>query len=138
MNMTRDALRRQVLAKQAKDGNLNDPEPDPVKNEQPPVWPWVIEQFKILINGHNGYDDKVAMYVTNDMAERHLTGIEKYGVPLQPHNGRNALVDAYQEALDLCAYLGQDALENGYDMASGFLVDAMKLAQKIRNEIEEL
>lgn len=30
--------------------------------------------------------------------------------PLQPHNGRNALIDAYQEALDLVVYLRQ-ALE---------------------------
>ena len=34
-------------------------------------------------------------------------GIEKYGTVLQPNNGRNALVDAYQEALDLAVYLRQ-------------------------------
>jgi hypothetical protein len=28
-------------------------------------------------------------------------------VPLQAHNGRNALIDAYQEALDLVVYLRQ-------------------------------
>ena len=45
--------------------------------------------------------------VLADMQERRLLGIERYGVPLQAHNGRDALVDAYQEALDLAVYLRQ-------------------------------
>jgi len=45
--------------------------------------------------------------VIADMAERRRVGIERYGTPLQPHNGRDALVDAYQEALDLAVYLRQ-------------------------------
>lgn len=49
----------------------------------------------------------VWLLVLKDMEERRLHGIEKYGVPVQPHNGRDALVDAYQEALDLCVYLRQ-------------------------------
>lgn len=47
------------------------------------------------------------LLVLKDMEERRLHGIEKYGVPVQPHNGRDPLVDAYQEALDLCVYLRQ-------------------------------
>ena len=43
--------------------------------------------------------------VLADMAERRQVGIAKYGTALQPDNGRDALVDAYQEALDLCVYL---------------------------------
>ena len=42
-----------------------------------------------------------------DLQDRMLIGIERYGMPLQAHNGRDALVDAYQEALDLCCYLRQ-------------------------------
>jgi len=45
--------------------------------------------------------------VLADMEERRLLGIKRYGTPLQPHNGRDALVDAYQEALDLVVYLRQ-------------------------------
>ena len=37
--------------------------------------------------------------------ERRAQGIERYGVPLQRGNGRDHLVDALQEALDLMAYL---------------------------------
>lgn len=60
-------------------------QPEPVPNERRPVWELVIE----------------------DMAERDRVGRERYGTPLQPHNGRDALVDAYQEALDLVVYLRQ-------------------------------
>lgn len=60
-----------------------EPEPAPKVSMHPAVWPLVIR----------------------DMADRDTFGREKYGVPLQPHNGRDALKDAYQEALDLAVYL---------------------------------
>lgn len=64
---------------------LNRAEPDPVPNSRTPVWDLVIA----------------------DMQSRDKAGRDKYGVPLQPFNGRNALVDAYQESLDLAVYLRQ-------------------------------
>lgn len=39
--------------------------------------------------------------VISDMWDRDQLGRQRYGTPLQSHNGRDALVDAYQEALDL-------------------------------------
>lgn len=42
-----------------------------------------------------------------DFAARTQQGIATYGEPLRAHNGRHALVDAYQEALDLAQYLRQ-------------------------------
>jgi hypothetical protein len=45
--------------------------------------------------------------VRADLEEREQTGIARYGTPLQAHNGRDGLIDAYQEALDLCCYLRQ-------------------------------
>ena len=62
---------------------LNDPQPQPAKNDLPAVWDLVLE----------------------DMDERDLIGRNKYNTRLQPHNGRDFLVDAYQEALDLSVYL---------------------------------
>ena len=50
-------------------------------------------------------------YVLADMTERAAMGVIKHGVPLQTHNGRDALWDAYQEAMDLCMYLRQAILE---------------------------
>ena len=35
----------------------------------------------------------------------------RYGTALQPHNGRDALLDAYEEALDLAMYLKQAIVE---------------------------
>ena len=45
------------------------------------------------------------------MIERDQLGRERYGVPLQPHNGRDALVDSYQEILDAAVYLRQAIYE---------------------------
>jgi hypothetical protein len=47
------------------------------------------------------------LLVLKDMEQRRLHGIDKYGTTVQPNNGRDALTDAYQEALDLCVYLRQ-------------------------------
>ncbi len=43
--------------------------------------------------------------VVADMQGRDAVGRQRYGVPLQPHNGRDMLRDAFEEALDLCVYL---------------------------------
>lgn len=45
--------------------------------------------------------------VMEDIAARKEVGLKKYGTLLQAHNGRDALMDAYQEALDLVMYLRQ-------------------------------
>ena len=50
--------------------------------------------------------------VIGDMIDRRSSGITKYGKPLQTHNGRNSLVDAYQEILDAAVYLRQKIQED--------------------------
>lgn len=64
-------------------GIYSQPEPAPIKNDLPAVWDLVIK----------------------DMRDRDQFGRAKYHTPLQPFNGRDALIDAYQEALDLIVYL---------------------------------
>lgn len=49
--------------------------------------------------------------VLADLRERAETGKRKYGTYLETNNGRNALWDAYQEAIDLVMYLRQALLE---------------------------
>lgn len=49
--------------------------------------------------------------VIADMHKRHEKGMETYGVPLTANNGRDALLDAYEEALDLAVYLKQAMVE---------------------------
>ena len=49
--------------------------------------------------------------VIDDVNSRLEFGTKKYGTGLQPFNGRDALKDAYEEALDLCNYLRQSIYE---------------------------
>ena len=49
----------------------------------------------------------VAYLVQSDIERRARIGERKYGERLKSHNGRIALIDAYQEALDLAMYLRQ-------------------------------
>jgi hypothetical protein len=48
-----------------------------------------------------------------DLEARSIIGAKKYGTVLQSHNGRNCLMDAYQEGLDLVMYLKQALMEQG-------------------------
>jgi hypothetical protein len=66
-----------------------------------------LEQPAPKPNGHPAVWDMVLA----DMVARDRVGRARYGTPLQPHNGRDALTDAYAEALDLCAYLRQAIFE---------------------------
>jgi len=47
----------------------------------------------------------------NLMIARSNFGVKKYGTPLQAFNGRNALQDVLEEALDLIAYCEQVCVE---------------------------
>jgi len=50
--------------------------------------------------------------VQQDIEARARLGEEKYGERLRACNGRDALVDAYQEVLDLAVYLRQQLTED--------------------------
>jgi hypothetical protein len=80
------------------------PEPPPVANNNEPVWSMVV----------------------SDMLARDKMGIEKYGLPLRPFDGRDSLWDAYQEALDLAVYLRKAIYERD------------NLGPKISKQIEEI
>ena len=60
-------------------------QPNPKPNDGTPIWELVIE----------------------DMRARDRLGRKRYGTPLQAYNGRDALREAYDEALDLAVYLRQ-------------------------------
>lgn len=49
--------------------------------------------------------------VCGDMQARKRLGTQRYGTPLQAHNGRDALRDHYEELLDACAYARQMLFE---------------------------
>lgn len=69
----------------------------------------------------------VWLLVIAEMEERRQFGLKKYGQPVRAFNGRDPLVDAYQEALDLCVYLRQAIAER----------DAVPDYEKIRQDILE-
>lgn len=64
-----------------------------------------------------GNGAKVEPRVVADLLRRCMFGEQKYGTPLRIHNGRDALMDAYEEALDLVMYLAQAIMEReeGWD-----------------------
>ena len=58
----------------------------------------------------NDHQDIQSAVIADIEARREL-GIERYRTALQPFNGRNALLDAYEEVLDLAMYLKQRLVE---------------------------
>lgn len=79
-----------------KRAGMSKEEPPPVPNHNPGIWTLVMI----------------------DMAQRDIEGAKKYGTRLQPFNGRDPLIDAYQEALDLVVYLRQAIYEREAERAS--------------------
>ena len=67
----------------------------------------IADQPSPIINDRPAIQDLVLA----DVAERKRIGIERYGTPLQGFNGRDALVDLYQELLDACVYVRQVLFE---------------------------
>lgn len=55
---------------------------------------------------------KILSQVYNDLKERDRKGIETYGTSLTTFNGRNSLLDAYEEVLDLAMYIKQKLEED--------------------------
>lgn len=70
-------------------------QPRPVPNDHPPIVPQVIA----------------------DLDARMQLGIERYGVALQPDNGRDTLRDLYEELLDAAIYTRTLIAER--DLAAG-------------------
>ena len=57
----------------------------------------------------------IGILVLTDINARIDMGYREYGTLLQSHNGRDALMDAYQEAIDLVMYLRQAIEERQHD-----------------------
>ena len=84
---------------------LVSPQPAPVNTGSRPCWPLVIADFvRVYLNCGEPIPPLVRLIVA-DMAARDAYGRNKYKTPLTCDNERDHLKDAYQEALDLIAYL---------------------------------
>lgn len=64
--------------------------------------------------------------ISADLAERDRIGRETYGTPLMSHNGRDPLVDLYEELLDAYVYATQYHLEGGDRSAARVVEDALR------------
>jgi len=84
------------------------PQPPPVKNDLPASWDLVMNDFRERFE--SGTDGPVIATLM-DMRGRDNFGAEKYGVRIQPENGRDNLADAYQELLDGAVYMRSELYE---------------------------
>jgi hypothetical protein len=84
-------------------------QPDPVHTGRRPTWDIVMSYVELRLPANT------AALVLADMRERDVVGRERYGTPLTSHNGRDHLVDAYQEILDSVVYLANELDEHGAD-----------------------
>jgi len=82
-----------------------------------------------------GHDD-ITPTVHADLGAREQIGIQRYGTPLQAHNGRCPLWDAYEEALDLACYLMQARVE-GHTAATALYEQALHMACQLRRMIRD-
>lgn len=113
-------------------------------NENIPVLETFIEPLQNSMKLVSLSSKEVLTQIIEDVTARSQEGLKKYGVMLKPHNGRNALVDLYQELLDANLYLTQhiaelgDALsddEHGYlDSVSAGLMKATVATRHHLNE----
>jgi len=57
-------------------------------------------------------EEKGSWAIERGLRARLALGVRKYGTPLESHNGRDALQDAWEEALDTMVYVMQLKLES--------------------------
>lgn len=114
-------------------------QPDP-KPGATPVAPSVLAGLEAVARQHVDYVE-VWPWLKVRLENRIEEGRRKYGALLETMNGRDALVDAWQEAADLVQYLTQVELEaNGPEAktrAIFLLADARALLLKLSRVLWE-
>lgn len=126
-------------------------QPAPIKTKATPSWELVIlftqylQQQTQEPDVHTVFEQLIA-----DMQERHKVGVKRYGTPLQAGNGRNHLVDAYQELLDFTVYIRTQLEEmqvdplrvlhamSGMPVEEVFTEEAVTFAQLFLNSVTQL
>jgi hypothetical protein len=98
----------------------------PIPNTSPSVQGLVRQELAEQRDGNVA----ARMAVIADLEIREQVGTARYGTCLQPFNGRDAIRDAYEEALDLTVYLRQAIEEGRTDLGEEYRV-ALWLACRI-------
>lgn len=108
---------------------VDEHQPAPIKNENRAIQDLVIEDLQTWVSN-------ARWRVIGDIQARKEVGLQRYGTLLQAYNGRDALMDAYQEALDLAQYLKQAIVEGDLRMMVLYN-DSLRIACHLRNAIED-
>lgn len=88
-------------------------QPPPLKSDGPACWDLVINEAESIARVLRTPRRQAAVALAiEDMAERHAYGQREYGMALRANNGRDALVEWYQETLDAAVYARQAIEEN--------------------------
>ena len=106
------------------------------RKEPPPVAPPIemrSMQQEMLEDLLAFAPDQVMSQVASDLALRMDYGLKKYGTLLHAHNGRNAVMDAYQEGLDLAVYLKQCIVEG--KLVSGEYYEVLGILRSLRQRL---
>lgn len=72
----------------------------------------VTEHAIELFDGIGPYDKTIV----DDLHYRSRIGLERYGTTLKTNNGRDALIDTYEELLDAYVYTVQHSMESEPDV----------------------
>lgn len=118
-------------------------QPAPTRSDRPAIQDLVIQDLQASIRlgrrgaGEDGRED-LSVRVIEDIDARKQVGLERYGTLLQAFNGRDALMDAYQEALDLVVYQRQVLEEKPENPRVRFTYEqALDICVILRKTIEE-
>jgi hypothetical protein len=89
-------------------------QPLPVPNDRPGIHSMVIDDLQTFPQVER------AQRMSTDLAARRALDIQRYGVHLQPFNGRDVVRDLYEELLDGMVYAKQSIIE-GHDIEDVYL-----------------
>jgi hypothetical protein len=111
---------RRATALPAAHGSVGDQSPPLSRTDLRPVWDIVIGDVSGHLFGTSGHDARVAHELLVDMRARDQVGRSRYGIPLTAHNGRDQVVDLYQELLDAAAYARAGIEEGRYGLTKQY------------------
>jgi len=104
-------------------------QPPPKATDRRPTWDIVMAYVDQLrregVHVSLGIDADVISLVLADMRHRDVVGEKRHGVRLTSGNGRDHLVDAYQELLDSSVYLMNELDEHGVGLSTEISVEAV-------------
>lgn len=89
------------------DENIDVEYPDEIPSFQPIDAGTVRRIFREMMVEHERLRSPVFDHVVSDLRRRDELGFERFGKPMVAGE-RDSLLEAYEEALDLCVYLRQE------------------------------